>query len=51
MKSGINLLNLNPKKTYKAHNFFIISYVIVIFINNFIKPGAGGVLVSEPDSR
>jgi len=51
---GINwkvdyLLNLNPKKSYKAHNFFIISYVFVIFINNFIKPGAGWVLVGDRD--
>jgi len=47
----LDFLNLNPKKSYKAQNVFIISYVFVIFIIDFIKPGAGGVLVGEPDSR
>jgi len=43
LSNVIGIGNLPPSGT----QFFIISYVFVIFRNNFIKPGAGGVLVGD----
>jgi len=41
--------NKNKNSNLIKLTIFIISYVFVIFINNFIEPGAGGVLVGDRD--